>query len=165
MRVKVPAGVIAVKPMPKPGWTLDIVKAPYGKTYSYFHNAKLTEGVAEISWSGGKLLDAALVIELPPGVEYVPGSASGGLTPVDPSFGSSQAVADGLSRGALARQERSDVRWLVWRTDLIPTAAAVAPFRFSYQAKPGASGTIRADLFKNANELFQTERIAVGALR
>jgi periplasmic copper chaperone A len=58
VRVKIPAGVVAVKPMPKPGWTLDTVKAPYGKTYSYFHNAKLSEGVVEVSWSGGKLLDA-----------------------------------------------------------------------------------------------------------
>jgi uncharacterized protein YcnI len=58
VRVKIPDGLIAVKPMPKPGWTLDTVKAPYGKTYSYFHNAKLSEGVVELSWSGGKLLDA-----------------------------------------------------------------------------------------------------------
>jgi immune inhibitor A len=112
---------------------------------------------------GGRLLDAALVVELPPGVEYLPGSASGGLTPVEPGFGSSQAVADRLSRGALTQHDRSDVRYLVWRSDVIPTTAGVPPFAFSYRAKPGTSGSIRADLFKNSNELFQTERIAVGS--
>jgi uncharacterized protein YcnI len=58
IRVKIPDGVIAVKPMPKPGWTLDTKSGPYGKTYAHFHNAKLSEGVTEVSWSGGKLLDA-----------------------------------------------------------------------------------------------------------
>lgn len=58
IRVKIPDGMIAVKPMPKPGWTLEIKTGPYGKTYNHFHNAKLSEGVTEVSWSGGKLLDA-----------------------------------------------------------------------------------------------------------
>jgi uncharacterized protein YcnI len=58
IRVKIPDGVIAVKPMPKPGWTLETKTAPYGKTYAHFHNTKLSEGVTEVSWSGGKLLDA-----------------------------------------------------------------------------------------------------------
>lgn len=58
LRVKIPEGVIAVKPMPKPGWTIGTVKGPYAKTYTMFHNAKLSEGVTELSWSGGKLPDA-----------------------------------------------------------------------------------------------------------
>jgi uncharacterized protein YcnI len=58
IRVKIPDGVIAVKPMPKPGWTLDTKTGPYGKTYAHFHNTKLSEGVTEVSWSGGKLPDA-----------------------------------------------------------------------------------------------------------
>jgi uncharacterized protein YcnI len=58
IRVKIPDGVIAVKPMPKPGWTLETKTGPYGKTYAHFHNAKLSEGVTEVAWSGGKLLDA-----------------------------------------------------------------------------------------------------------
>src|ERR1700752_3200756 len=48
LRVRVPEGVIAVKPMPKPGWKIDTVKGKYEKTYSYFHGAKLSEGVTEI---------------------------------------------------------------------------------------------------------------------
>ena len=58
LRVRIPDGIIAVKPMPKPGWTLATTTGKYGKTYNHFHNAKLTEGVTEIAWSGGKLPDA-----------------------------------------------------------------------------------------------------------
>ena len=36
IRVRIPEGVIDVKPMPKPGWTLNIVKGKYAKTYSLF---------------------------------------------------------------------------------------------------------------------------------
>jgi uncharacterized protein YcnI len=56
VRVKIPAGVIGVKPMPKPGWTLEIVKGKYAKTYNLYH-AKVSEGPTEIAWSGGKLPD------------------------------------------------------------------------------------------------------------
>lgn len=57
VRVKIPDGMIAVKPMPKPGWTLSLVRGKYERTYEYFHNAKLSEGVIEIGWSGGSLSD------------------------------------------------------------------------------------------------------------
>jgi uncharacterized protein YcnI len=57
LRVGIPDGVVAVKPMPKPGWTLATVTGKYEKTYTFFHNAKLSEGVVEITWSGGKLPD------------------------------------------------------------------------------------------------------------
>lgn len=33
VRVKIPEGVIAVKPMPKAGWTLEKVKGAYAKSY------------------------------------------------------------------------------------------------------------------------------------
>jgi periplasmic copper chaperone A len=58
LRVRVPGGMIAVKPMPKPGWKIETVSGKYPKTYSYFHGAKLTEGVVEVSFSGGNLPDA-----------------------------------------------------------------------------------------------------------
>jgi len=58
VRVRIPDGMIAVKPMPKSGWKIDTVIGKYGKTYSYFHGAKLSEGVTEISFSGGNLPDA-----------------------------------------------------------------------------------------------------------
>ena len=57
VRVRIPDGVIRAKPMPKPGWTLTTIIGKYPKTYELFH-AKLSEGVTEISWSGGKLPDA-----------------------------------------------------------------------------------------------------------
>ena len=56
IRVRVPAGLIAVKPMPKPGWQLNTVSSKYPKTYM-LRGASVSEGVTEISWSGGKLLD------------------------------------------------------------------------------------------------------------
>ena len=56
IRVRIPEGVIDVKPMPKPGWTLNLVKGKYAKTYSLFR-AQVSEGVTEIDWTGGSLPD------------------------------------------------------------------------------------------------------------
>lgn len=56
VRVRIPDGVIAVKPMPKAGWTLETVVEPYDEPYDYYGNS-LTEGVREIVWSG-ELADA-----------------------------------------------------------------------------------------------------------
>lgn len=56
IRVQIPEGVIAVKPQPKPGWTLDKVKGKYEKSYDYY-GTPTTEGVKELSWSGGNLPD------------------------------------------------------------------------------------------------------------
>lgn len=56
VRAQIPEGVIAVKPMPKTGWTLETVKGKYGKAYDYY-GTPTSEGVKEVVWSGGKLLD------------------------------------------------------------------------------------------------------------
>lgn len=56
IRVQIPEGVIAVKPMPKAGWTVEAVKGKYATTYE-FHGQKFSEGVKEVVWSGGKLPD------------------------------------------------------------------------------------------------------------
>ena len=56
VRVQIPEGVIAVKPMPKAGWTIDIIEGKYAGEYDY-HGNKLSSGVKEVAWSGGKLLD------------------------------------------------------------------------------------------------------------
>ena len=56
--MRVPDGMIAVKPMPKPGWKIDTVSGSMPQTYSHFHGAKLTEGVTEVSFTGGNLPDA-----------------------------------------------------------------------------------------------------------
>lgn len=52
VRVQIPEGIIGVKPQPKPGWTVDTTHGAYARVYPYYHGAKLTEGVREISWSG-----------------------------------------------------------------------------------------------------------------
>jgi uncharacterized protein YcnI len=82
LRIRVPDGMIAVKPMPKPGWKVETVIGKYQKSYDYFHGAKLSEGVVEISFTGGNLPDAYydefvftgfIVGDLEPGtILYVP---------------------------------------------------------------------------------------------
>ena len=56
IRVQIPEGVIAVKPMPKPGWELTTKRGDYAQAYDYF-GEKLTEGVKEVAWTGGNLPD------------------------------------------------------------------------------------------------------------
>src|SRR5829696_1581472 len=50
IRLRLPAGVIGVKPMPKPGWKLDTVSGKYTKPFT-LRGAKVSEGVTEIAWS------------------------------------------------------------------------------------------------------------------
>jgi periplasmic copper chaperone A len=56
IRVQIPEGVIAVKPMPKAGWSLETTKGKYSASYE-LHGATISEGVREVTWSGGKLAD------------------------------------------------------------------------------------------------------------
>ena len=56
IRVQIPEGVIAVKPMPKVGWNVEAISGKYTAEYDY-HGTKLSEGVKEVVWSGGKLPD------------------------------------------------------------------------------------------------------------
>lgn len=56
VRIRIPEGVIAVKPMPKPGWKLETVKGKYEKSYDN-HGTPVNEGVKEVVWSGGQLPD------------------------------------------------------------------------------------------------------------
>jgi len=51
LRVQIPDGLYNVKPMPKAGWTLDLVRGAYAKAYDN-HGTALTEGVREITWTG-----------------------------------------------------------------------------------------------------------------
>jgi len=57
IRIRIPGGIIGVKPMPKAGWTLETVNGKYDKPYG-LRGALVNEGVTEVSWSGGKLPDA-----------------------------------------------------------------------------------------------------------
>lgn len=56
VRLKVPQGYYAVKPMPKAGWTLQKVVGKYETPYDN-HGTQMTEGVTEVVWSGGNLGD------------------------------------------------------------------------------------------------------------
>lgn len=56
VRVTIPDGVIAVKPMPKAGWTLVTRTEAYGRTFT-LHGKPVEKGVREIVWSGGNLPD------------------------------------------------------------------------------------------------------------
>jgi periplasmic copper chaperone A len=56
IRVQIPEGVIAVKPMPKAGWSVDVVEGQYSSEYDY-HGNKVSSGAKEVVWSGGKLPD------------------------------------------------------------------------------------------------------------
>lgn len=57
VRIDVPEGVIGVKPMPKPGWTLSLSKGPYARSYAFYHGRQISDGVRQVTWSGGSLPD------------------------------------------------------------------------------------------------------------
>lgn len=74
IRVRIPEGVVGVKPQPKAGWTLETVKGDYAQTYTLY-GAQIGSGVKEVVWVGGPLLDEHYD-------EFVfVGYLSGGLTP------------------------------------------------------------------------------------
>ena len=56
VRVQIPEGLIAVKPMPKAGWELTTTAGDYAQAYDYYGTA-LTSGVKEVAWTGGSLPD------------------------------------------------------------------------------------------------------------
>ena len=74
VRVAIPEGFIAAKPMPKPGWKLKVSSGAYARTHDYFHGTKLSEGTKEIAWSGN--LPAAYYDEF-----VISGFLSADLTP------------------------------------------------------------------------------------
>jgi len=51
VRIRIPEGFIAVKPMPKAGWKLETVKGKYAKSYVNY-GLPVQEGVQEITWIG-----------------------------------------------------------------------------------------------------------------
>ncbi len=55
--VTIPTGIVSVKPMPKPGWTLSSARAAYPQPLEGYKGRPVTDGVVEIVWSGGRLLD------------------------------------------------------------------------------------------------------------
>ncbi|WP_298499033.1 copper chaperone PCu(A)C [uncultured Maritimibacter sp.] len=55
--VTLPEGIYAAKPMPKPGWELATTIGAYETPFDN-HGTEMTEGVREVTWSGGHLEDA-----------------------------------------------------------------------------------------------------------
>jgi periplasmic copper chaperone A len=56
LRVQIPEGVIATEAKPIDGWQVDTVKGKYASEYDV-KGAKVSEGIKEVDWSGGKLPD------------------------------------------------------------------------------------------------------------
>jgi periplasmic copper chaperone A len=51
VRVRIPEGVVGVKPQPKPGWELELRKEKLATPVSAGHG-QITERVAEVTWTG-----------------------------------------------------------------------------------------------------------------
>lgn len=67
--VDIPAGVQGAKPMAKPGWRIEIDRAPLAQPYTS-HGRTVTEDVAQVRFTGGPLPDNqfdefALSVKLP----------------------------------------------------------------------------------------------------
>jgi len=56
IRIRIPEGVVGVKPQPKAGWSLETVEGEYAKPYTRY-GTKVSSGVKEVVWMGGTLLD------------------------------------------------------------------------------------------------------------
>jgi uncharacterized protein YcnI len=56
LRVQIPEGVIAAEAKPVAGWNVETVKGKYANEYDY-RDARVSEGIKEVAWSGGKLPD------------------------------------------------------------------------------------------------------------
>ncbi|NIZ12988.1 DUF1775 domain-containing protein [Phaeobacter sp. HF9A] len=54
VRLTLPDGFYAAKPMPKAGWELSTAKGAYATPYNN-HGTEMTEGLREVTWSGGHL--------------------------------------------------------------------------------------------------------------
>lgn len=57
IRVQIPDGVVGVKPQPKAGWDLETVIGKLAEPVDAGHGNVVTEGVQEVRWTDGRLLD------------------------------------------------------------------------------------------------------------
>jgi uncharacterized protein YcnI len=69
--VQIPEGVVNVKPEAVPGWTVATKTGKYAQPVDLF-GEQVTEGVREVTWSGGSLPDSqyqdfGVSVKLPPG--------------------------------------------------------------------------------------------------
>ena len=54
--VKIPEGVVSVKPQVHPGWKISVKKGTYSKPVA-LHSKEIKEGLIEVTWNGGPLPD------------------------------------------------------------------------------------------------------------
>ena len=57
LTVRIPEGVVSVKPQVHPGWKITTKTAKYSKPIQ-LHGKEIQEGVVEVTWAGGPLPDA-----------------------------------------------------------------------------------------------------------
>ncbi len=57
IRVKLPDGVLSVKPQQKPGWTIEIKMRALQGPLPSLHGRSIAETVDEVAWRGGSLPD------------------------------------------------------------------------------------------------------------
>jgi uncharacterized protein YcnI len=67
--VHLPEGLASAKPMPKAGWTIELVEGKFAAPLQ-LHGKTVTSGVRDITWRGGPLPDAyydefVLMVKLP----------------------------------------------------------------------------------------------------
>jgi uncharacterized protein YcnI len=72
--IRIPAGVTAAKPRPKPGWRTTIVRGKLPRPVKDFEGNTVRRGVLSVTWSGGNLPDAYFdTFELRLGMPNTPG--------------------------------------------------------------------------------------------
>jgi periplasmic copper chaperone A len=54
--IEIPEGIEHARPMPKPGWKIEIVRKPLAQPYESY-GKRVTEDVRMITWYGGQLSD------------------------------------------------------------------------------------------------------------
>jgi uncharacterized protein YcnI len=58
LRIRIPPGVVNVKPQPKPGWQVEAVQGLYDEAV-IFRGTRIGSGAKEVIWQGGRLPDGA----------------------------------------------------------------------------------------------------------
>lgn len=72
--IRIPAGITAAKPRPKPGWRIAIKRGKLLQPIKDFEGNTITTGVLEVTWSGGRIADAWYdTFELRLGMPNTPG--------------------------------------------------------------------------------------------
>jgi periplasmic copper chaperone A len=56
--IRIPEAVVQAKPMPKPGWTIEIKTRPLDPPVDSGHGFKIRSAVTEVTWRGGPLDNA-----------------------------------------------------------------------------------------------------------